>query len=476
MLSNYIYNFIIRNIGYEPTSDQSKAASILSGFILPNSEYQILILNGHAGTGKTTLIKAIVLTLEEIKISYELMAPTGRAAKVISGYCHREAYTIHKRIYRQKNKNIGYGSFVLNYNTHKNAIFITDEASMISNQASENSIFGSGHLLDDLVQFVFSKPGCKLILVGDTAQLPPVGVVQSSALNLQAVNSYGFSTTESTLKQVVRQEQGSGILLNATNIRKKIEDENSHNFLILSENFDIERITGTDFPEKINQSYEKQGINESIVICRSNKQANRYNQGIRNSILYREEEISQGDFLMVVKNSYSWLTDDAPTNFIANGDIVRISRIHKYEEMHNFRFCDATIELTDYSNIEIRVKLMLDALSSEGPSISKEQSNNLYNSVISDYSDEPSFAKRNEKLKADPYYNALQVKFAYAITCHKAQGGQWKNVFLDAGYQTNIQPDTEYLRWLYTAFTRATEKLYLVNFPEKFFSLKSEIF
>lgn len=473
MITDYIYNIVTRNLGYEPTTDQSNSITEFSKFVLPNSEFQLLIIDGHAGTGKTTLIKAFALTLEEMKISYELLAPTGRAAKVISGYCNRPSYTIHKRIYRQKDKT-GLGNFVLNFNAKKNAIFIVDESSMISNQSFENSTFGSGRLLEDLIQFVYSKPDCKLILIGDTAQLPPVGIVQSPALDLHEIKSFGINATKTTLKQVVRQEADMGVLVNATNIRRKIETEGSKDIVIDTTHTDIEKISGIDFLERINDCYEKQGMAETMVICRSNKQANKYNQGIRNRILYREEEISQGDFLMVVKNSYSWLPEDAPTNFIANGDIFKICRIHKFEEMHGFRFCDATIELTDYSNLEIRVKLLLDALSSEGPSITKEQSNALYNSVLEDYADEKSYAKKSEKMKADPYYNALQVKFSYAITCHKAQGGQWKNIFLDAGYQPNPQMDIEYLRWLYTAFTRATEKLYLVNFPEKYF-IENEI-
>ncbi len=470
MLSKHIYNIITRNIGYEPTSDQSEAVILLSNFILPNSENQILIIDGHAGTGKTTLIKALVFSFDEMKISYELMAPTGRAAKVISGYCKKQAFTNHKKIYRQKDKSIGFGNFVLNYNSKQNTVFIVDEASMISNQNYENSTFGSGNLLNDLIQFVFSKPNCKLILVGDTAQLPPIGTTTSPALNIKEVESYAFKTIKASLKQVVRQEENSGVLINAVNIRKNIENENKNILLNLSENEDVERISGIDFIEKLNDSYEKSDISNSIVICRSNKQANRYNQGIRNRILYREEEISQGDLLMVVKNSYNWLTDDAPTNFIANGDIIKICRIHKFEEMHGFRFCEATIKLLDFSDFEIRVNLMLDSINAEGPSISKEQSTSLYNNVLSDYADESSSAKRYEKLKKDKYFNALQIKFAYAITCHKAQGGQWDNVYLDSGFYPSMQIDTEYLRWLYTAFTRTTKNIYLVNFPDNFFN------
>ena len=467
MLSDHLYNIIVNHLGYEPTNDQSRAISVISNFITPNANAEILILDGHAGTGKTTLIKSLTFTLDNLKIKYELLAPTGRAAKVISNYCQKSAYTIHKKIYRQKNAGVGYGAFVLNFNTLKNAFFIIDESSMISNESNEYNVFGSGHLLDDLILFAFNKPGCKMVLVGDTAQLPPVGLINSPALEFQSVNQYGLRVIKESLKQVVRQEEGSGILANATSIRNAIE--NSSFTIRFSENYDVERVNGTDLLEKINESYDKLGISETMIICRSNKQANRYNSGVRNRILFRENEISQGDFLMVVKNSYSWLPEDFPTNFIANGDIIKIVRIHKFEEMHGFRFCEATIELVDYSNLEIRVKLMLDSISSEGPSISKEQSNNLYYSVLTDYKDETTQAKKMAKLKLDPFYNALQIKFAYAITCHKAQGGQWKHVYLDAGYLAEKSFDMEFMRWLYTAFTRATEKIYLVNFPDSLF-------
>lgn len=467
MLSKYIYNILVHNIGYEPTTDQSNVVDILSNFILPNSENQILIVDGHAGTGKTTLIKSLVFSLEEMKINYILMAPTGRAAKVISGYCKRPAFTIHKKIYRQKDKSLGFGSFILNFNTHKNTIFIVDEVSMISNQTNDNSNFGSGNLLTDLINFVFSKPNCKLILVGDTAQLPPIGSILSPALNIKEVESYSFKTVKVSLKQVVRQEENSGILKNATNIRKNIETKSNN--LIVKEYIDVERITGVDLIEKLSESYSKKGIQESIIICRTNKQANQYNQGIRNRILYREEEISQGDLLMVVKNSYNWLPENSPASFIANGDIIKICRIHKFEKIHEFRFCEVTIKLIDFSDFEIRVFLMLDSINAEGSTISKEKANNLYNSVLNDYSDEKSFAKRYEKLRTDKYFNALQVKFAYAITCHKAQGGQWEHVYLDSSFFSNMQIDIEYLRWLYTAFTRSSKNIYLVNFPDIFF-------
>lgn len=469
MLSDHLNNIIVKNLGYEATTDQSKAISTLSNFIIPNSENEILIINGHAGTGKTTLIKSLTHTLDELKINYELLAPTGRAAKVISNYCQRPSFTIHKKIYRQKNPGSDFGSFVLNFNPNKNTFYIVDEASMISNESYEYSVFGSGHLLDDLILFIFNNKGCKLILVGDTAQLPPVGLINSPALDHDVVSQYGLSVLSNSLKQVVRQEQNSGILKNATIIRNEIERANSLSQIKLFENHDVEKVFGNELLEKISESYDTVGMSETIIICRSNKQANRYNQGIRNQILYREDAISQSDLLMVVKNSYSWLPENSPINFIANGDIIKIIRIHKLEEMHGLHFCEATIELVDYANLEIRVKLLLDSISSDGPSITKQQSNELYNSVLNDYSEESTQAKKMAKLKADPYYNALQVKFSYAVTCHKAQGGQWKHVYIDAGYQAEKSMDIEYFRWLYTAFTRATDKIFLINFPDQMF-------
>ncbi len=473
MLSDHLNTILTNYLGYEPTADQLKAIHSLSNFLTPSSDTGILIIDGHAGTGKTTLIKSLTYTLEKLKIKYELLAPTGRAAKVISNYCQRPAFTVHKKIYRQKDNSSGIGGFVLNYNTHKNAVFIIDESSMISNESFEFSNFGSGHLLDDIIEFIFGKTGCRVILVGDTAQLPPVGLSGSPALESGIMSQYGYKVEKVLLKQVVRQEQDSGILSNATVIRGGIESMDTDFQLKIINNPEVERVSGNELLEKINESYDHEGIAETIILCRSNKQANRYNQGIRNRILFRENEISQGDYVMVVKNSYSWLPEDSPANFIANGDIIKIIRIHKFEEMHGFRFCEATIELIDHAHLELRVKLLLDSINSEGPSISKNQANELYNSVLNDYSDLPTMAKKMEKLKADPYYNALQIKFAYAVTCHKAQGGQWKHVYIDAGFYGERKMDKEFLRWLYTAFTRTTEKLFLINFPDDLFNLNN---
>ena len=470
MLSNFINTILLDNLGYQPTSDQSKAINLLSNYIsLPNGS-EVFIIDGHAGTGKTTLIKSISQSLDKLKISYELLAPTGRAAKVISNYCQHQANTIHKKIYRQKDTKSSFSSFVLNYNTHKNSLFIVDECSMISNDSFETSNFGSGHLLDDLIFFIFSKPGCKLILVGDTAQLPPVGLSESPALDSEYLKGYGFHLLHTSLKEVVRQEQDSGILSNATNIRYLIENNSTDYGLKLTPGKDVIRVSGTELLEKLSESYDCEGIAETIILCRSNKMANKYNQGVRNRILFREDEISQGDLLMVVKNSYSWLPEDSPTHFIANGDIIKIIRIHKFEEMYGFRFCEATIELIDHANLELRVKLLLNSISAEGPSISKTDSTKLFNEIMADYYDLPTMAKKMEKIKSDPYFNALQVKFAYGVTCHKAQGGQWNHVYIDAGFYSDRALDKEFLRWLYTAFTRATKKLFLINFPDQLFN------
>lgn len=468
MLLNTVTNIILQNIGYEPTSDQKIIAEKLSSFVLYGNNEQILIIDGHAGTGKTTLIKALVHSLESLKISYELLAPTGRAAKVISRYTNRKALTIHKKIYRQKENNLHSDKYVINYNTSANTVFVVDEASMISDTSFENSIFGSGNLIQDLTQFVFSKAGCKLILIGDSAQLPPVGFEISPALNTEEVKKYCNEVQKFSLKKIVRQAENSGILQNATLIRQNIESKK--NEVKLLTNSDVINLSGEELVEKLYESYGKFGIEENIVICRTNKIANKYNQGIRNRVLYREEEISTGDLLMVVKNNYSWMPENSINTFIANGDIIKIVKIYKFINEHGFRFCDASISFADYNNLELRVYLLLDSISADGPSISKEQFTNLYNSVLNDYADETKISKKIEMLKKDKFYNALHVKFAYSVTCHKAQGGQWKNVFIDSGYYPDLKINAEYLKWFYTSVTRSFERIYFINFPKIFFS------
>jgi exodeoxyribonuclease-5 len=404
------------------------------------------------------------------------MAPTGRAAKVMAGYTGMTAFTIHKKIYRQKSSADGLGKFVLNTNLYKNSYFIVDEASMISNETNENSLFGSGRLLDDLLEFVYSGENCRLVLVGDTAQLPPVGLNISPALDARTLENCGFSVLEFELREVVRQAENSGILMNATHIRNLISENNSNTgfFHLDLEQFpDVIRISGADLIENISSCYEQYGIFETTIVTRSNKRANLYNKGIRGAVLYRENEIEQGDLLMVVKNNYFWMDEDVQLDFIANGDIAEIKKIWKTEELYGFRFANVTLRFVDYDDVELDCKIFLDTLAIETASFSQDQNRQLFEAVAEDYTDIKNKRERWKKIKENPYYNALQVKFAYAITCHKAQGGQWKAVFIDHGYLTEEMLDTEYYRWLYTAFTRPAEKLFLVNFNKNFFEGES---
>lgn len=471
MLINHLVSGIISKLGYQPTIQQENAAVSIAEFILTQSPDRIYLLKGFAGTGKTTLIGALVKTLDKFKIQTVLMAPTGRAAKVLSSYAGKSAYTIHKKIYRQKSSKDGFGIFDLAKNLSSNTVFIVDEASMISIQSAETSIFGTGNLLGDLLEFVYSGKNCRLILTGDSAQLPPVGYNESPALDPQVLGNFRYKVTEHFLSEIVRQETNSGILVNATEIRQKIEHGMAFIPKISIDSFtDVQRISGNDLIEELNNCYDTAGLNETIVVCRSNKAANTYNNGIRNRILGREEEISQGDLMMVVKNNYFWTENDETINFIANGDIAEIVKIHKYEELYEFRFAEVTLRFPDYDDYEIRVKILLDALNINTASLDGESNKKLFYNIQEDYATERTKKKKFEKVRNNPYFNALQVKFAYAVTCHKAQGGQWKRVFVDQGFLKDEMINTEYLRWLYTAFTRATEKIYLVNFGNQFFN------
>jgi exodeoxyribonuclease V len=469
MLKNHITNILTEQLGHAPTTSQQEMMGLVPGFIT-GTGMEILIVKGYAGTGKTTILGALVKTLLILRAGVVLLAPTGRAAKVLSSYCSHGAYTIHKKIYRQRSSADGTGRFVVDRNLHKNTLFIVDEASMIANQSSDADIFGSGRLLDDLVGYVDNGQNCKLILAGDTAQLPPVGLDISPALDLEFVKGFGFRTTEVFLNEVLRQAEGSGILFNASGIRHSIGDSYRGLPHIFIEGFDdVERVNGNDVVEKITESYDKSGVDGTIVVTRSNKKANLFNRGIRNSILGREEEVTPGDLLMVVKNNYFWLPENEIASFIANGDIVEVVRLKRYSNLYGFRFADAVVRFIDYRDMEIDVKLLLDTVYSETAALSSEQNRNLFSSVMEDYAEIANKRKRYEMLKANPWFNALQVKFAYAVTCHKAQGGQWRNVFIDQGYITDEMISPEYLRWLYTAFTRSTERLYLVNFSDRFF-------
>lgn len=487
MLNDFIYNAILNNLVYEPLEGQKKLIYKLSEFISEtSSENEIFLLKGYAGTGKTSTIAALVKALRKLKLKSILLAPTGRAAKVLSTYAQKEAHTIHKKIYRQQNSNSGFGNFALDANLHTNTIFIVDEASMIANQSFDKSVFGSGRLLDDLIEYVYNQKGCKLILIGDTAQLPPVKLDISPALEKKELDFYGFNVIEYELTEVARQEKDSGILFNATKLRGILEKSMSYNEGVnvefkgfpkikLNGFNDIKRTIGSELIEEISDAYSKYSEQEVAIICRSNKIANRYNQGIRNTVLYREDEISVGDMIMVVKNNYFWAEEYDNIDFIANGDIAEIVRISSYKERYGYRFADLTLKFHDYNNIEIDAKVILDTLTSEKASLSYEQNKELYAKIEEDFEEIKNKSTRYKKIKKHPFFNALQIKFAYAITCHKAQGGQWKKVFIDQGWITEEMVNKEFLRWLYTAFTRSSNELNLVNFKKEFF-YKDEIF
>lgn len=467
MLKFYFTEQIKENFPYKPTLEQEKSLNMLSEYYLEAQDKAILLLKGYAGTGKTSLMGAFVQTLFKMKQKVVLLAPTGRAAKVFASYAGQPAYTIHKKIYREQSFTGEGGRFVINDNLHKHTLFIIDEASMIANDASSENAFGTGYLLDDLISYVYSGEGCRLIMLGDTAQLPPVGEASSPALDADYLKRYGMEVMEMEMTEVLRQEQSSGILWNATQLRELIM-RGQFNVLpkFRFKGFaDIRVISGDELIETISDCYDHDGIEETIVICRSNKRANIYNNGIRGRILWREEELESGDMLMVTKNNYYWTEKEPEMDFIANGDMARVVRVRGEREQYGFRFVEATLAFPDYNEMEVEVMLLMDTLQSEAPSLSKAESEKLYTKVMEDYTDVSLKRERVKKLKSDPYFNALQVKYAYAVTCHKAQGGQWKNVFLDQAYVTEEYLTPNYFRWLYTAVTRATGTLYLVNYP-----------
>lgn len=459
---------LTNNLGHPPTPGQMRVIPALATYVLDQND-SIFLIKGYAGTGKTTLVASLVKTLADYRIKTVLLAPTGRAAKVMSTYSSSPAYTIHKRIYRQKKVIEGFGEFGLDRNLSRNTLFIVDEASMISNQTMDLSVFGSGRLLDDLISYVFSGAGCKLVLIGDDAQLPPVGFPDSNALNSSYLSRYGFPVSEYTLREVVRHTANSGILFNATKMREYLAVKHTGLPAIVADKFDdVVSISGQDLPGLIEQSYQDVGVEETMVVCRSNKQANRYNLGIRNMILQYEEEIRINDLVMVVKNNYHWLRDNPEVDFIANGDILEIMRIKNSRELYDLHFRDASVRLTDYRNMEFDAKLMLDTITMDTPALDRERLREFFNAVSEDYFTVKGKKHKADAIREDPFFNALQIKFAYAVTCHKAQGGQWKHVYIDQGF---IQPDaldSDYYRWLYTAITRATEKLFLINFRSEF--------
>ncbi|MFT3739629.1 MAG: AAA family ATPase [Breznakibacter sp.] len=469
MVEEHIRAMVLSNLGHVPTPSQKVLIDAFAPFITYPESDKVLVIKGFAGTGKTTVVSAFVKTLSQFKISSILMAPTGRAAKVMSSFAGQPAYTIHRKIYRQKSSSDGMGAFLLNFNTHKDTLFIVDEASLIANSVLEQSVFGSGRLLDDLFSYVFQGHNCKLILIGDTAQLPPVNFAESPALDKNVLKHYNVEVDEYTLTDVVRQTAQSGILENATLLRRSIGDFDKNaelpKFSVL-DCHDMHRINGGELIEAISQCFDTYGLEETMVVCRSNKRAVLYNKGIRNSILFREEELTAGDLLLVVKNNYFWLAGNKEVDFIANGDIAEVVKVRKYEELHGLRFANITVRFVEHGYFEADVKIILDTLQAETPALSQAGQEFLYQSVMADYRDEKSKKAQFDKIRQDPYFNALQVKFAYAMTCHKSQGGQWKAVFVDQGMVADADKGVEYLRWLYTAVTRATEKVYLVNFPD----------
>ena len=467
MINNYLERQIKENFPYQPTPEQENAIKLLSQFLCSPKADVAFLLRGYAGTGKTSLVGALVRTLDFLKQKVVLLAPTGRAAKGLSAYAGHPAFTIHKKIYRERAYSGEGGNFTLNDNLTTHTLYIVDEASMISNEGLSGAMFGTGRLLDDLVQFVYSGQGCRLLLMGDTAQLPPVGEELSPALYADALRGYGLEVVETDLTQVVRQEQQSGILWNATALRRLIAEEEWGVLpkIRISGFPDVKLLPGNELIDALSACYDRDGTDETIVVCRSNKRANIYNNGIRAQILWREEELESGDLLMVAKNNYYWTEKEKNLDFIANGETAVVRRVRRTAEMYGFRFADVLLSFPNWQDAELEVRLLLDTLHSDAPALSREESERLFQTVLEDYVDIPLKRDRMKKMKADPYYNALQVKYAYAVTCHKAQGGQWKNVFLDQGYMSEEYLTPDYFRWLYTAFTRATDTLYLVNYP-----------
>ncbi|WP_338410462.1 AAA family ATPase [uncultured Flavobacterium sp.] len=472
MTSNQFYKLLKDNFPFIPTLKQDIFFQKIANFIINSSTNEIFVLKGFAGTGKTTVISTIVSQLINAKLKYLLLAPTGRAAKVISNYSHKPAFTIHKKIYFPKKASGGGVSFTLQPNKFTNTIFIVDEASMISNVTQETKLYENGSLLDDLLSYVDSGKNCKIIFVGDTAQLPPVHLDVSPALNIDTLSlHYNKNVHHIELDEVMRQEESSGILFNATELREILKSHfiDTFKFNVLGYKDIVRLQDGYDIQDAINQSFSDYGLEETVFIVRSNKRANQYNEQIRTRILNKESEISSGDYMMVVKNNYFWLQDSDAAGFIANGDIIEVLEIRNIKELYGFKFATVKIRMVDYPNqIPFETILILDTIKSESPSLTYEESNKLYQEVMLDYENETTKYKKFIKVKNNEYFNALQVKFSYAITCHKSQGGQWNTVFIEQPYLPN-GIDRDYIRWLYTAMTRTKEKLYLIGFKDENF-------
>ncbi|MDO4958149.1 MAG: AAA family ATPase [Prevotellaceae bacterium] len=460
-------SLIVQRFGFTPTSDQMNALQCFGKFLASREDMPMMLMRGSAGTGKTSLVAAMVQTLTSLRQKVVLMAPTGRAAKVLSISSSMPASTIHRKIYRQKAL---MGDFNLNDNLHTDTLFVIDEASMISSFSMSETGFGSGSLLDDLVEFVYSGRNCRMLLIGDTAQLPPVGEDESPALISEILYGYGATLFECDLAEVLRQSQQSGILYNATNIRQLIQHEDATELpKIRFRGFDdIERLSGNELIDTLSDSYSRKGIDDTIIITRSNKNATMYNNGIRAQVLDREELLERGDQIMVVKNrtlSKSNGSQNGPS-FIANGDKAIVMRVRNFRELYGFHFADATLRFPDYDDFELDTILLTDTLQSDAPALTQEQSTALFKAIEEDYADIPRKADRMKAIREDEYFNALQIKYAYAVTCHKAQGGQWSHVYIDQGYMTDDMLTPDYIHWLYTAITRGKEKVYMVNWPK----------
>ena len=474
---------ILQQFGFPPTPEQAQALDVFVQFMTDSNPHAVMILRGSAGTGKTSLSGAIVRTLRAVRQKVMLLAPTGRAAKVFSLNSGMPAYTIHRRIYREKAFAGVDGQFNLNDNLYTDTLFMVDEASMIANLGLGGTTFGSGCLLDDLVHFVYQGHNDRLLLIGDKAQLPPVGEEESPALSAAMLQGYGLSVYECDLNEVVRQSQQSGILFNATRIRQMITHDDITQLpkIRFSGFSDIREMPGAELIEALGDSYHHVGLDDTIVVTRSNKRANIFNQGIRNMVLDREEELESGDMLMIVKNNYYWMEEErkkikeseerrVQSNeipaFLANGDRAKVIKVSRRIDLYGFHFATLLLKFPDYDNYELEATVLLDTLTSEAPALTHDQQEQLFHKIEEDYQDIPLKADRMKAIRQDPYFNALQVKFAYAVTCHKAQGGQWSHVYVDQGYMTDEMLTPDYIHWLYTAFTRATEMLYLVNWPK----------
>lgn len=458
---------IAQKLPFRPNNSQQKALKLISQFLLePSIRDRVFVLRGYAGTGKTSLVGALVKTMSESNMRTVLMAPTGRAAKVFSLMANRTAMTIHKTIYRQQKFNVDFEGFQLMDNRQKGTLFICDEASMIST-LNEGSPFGTGNLLDDLIEYVYSGDQCRLLLIGDSAQLPPVGQKRSPALEIGKLQEYGLEVMSVELTEVARQQLDSGILANATMLRDMLSHGQTEDLprIKYKEYPDVKRIDGYELLEALSSSYYNAGLDDTIIVTRSNVRANKFNLGVRNQILEREEELSSGDRLLVVKNNYYWGKQFDNLPFIANGDVVVVKRVRSTTELYGFRFAEVEIELPDY-DIETEVVVLLDTLTAEGPSLTVEDQQRLFANVMEDYMDIAGQRDRIKAVKDNRYFNALQVKYGYCVTCHKSQGGQWSDVYLDLGYINPEHLGIDFYRWMYTAFTRAQKTLYLVNMSD----------